>query len=102
MFLTDQITIWNLKRSQWHCFENTLDGDGKYVGSKALVSSKLQHWPILSTRESCKLRCYTRFPNPEKSRNTREKKIFFSRVFNIANQLLKRHSPFAPLGHVDE
>ena len=51
---------------------------------------------------SCKLRCYTRFPNPEKSRNTREKKKFFSRVFNIANQLLKRHSPFAPLGHVDE
>ena len=26
----------------------------------------------------------------------------FSRVFNIANQLLKRHAPFAPLLHVDE
>ena len=31
-----------------------------------------------------------------------KKKYIFSRVFNIANQLLKRHSPFAPLGHVDE
>ena len=26
----------------------------------------------------------------------------FSRVFNIANQLLTRHTPFAPLLHVDE
>ena len=26
----------------------------------------------------------------------------FSRVFNIANQPLTRHSPFAPFGHVDE
>ena len=40
MFLTDQITIWNLKRSQCHCFENTFDGDGKYVCSGAPVSSK--------------------------------------------------------------
>ena len=28
--------------------------------------------------------------------------IIFSRVFNIANQLLIRHSPFAPLGQVNE
>ena len=26
----------------------------------------------------------------------------FPRVFDIANQLLTRHSPFAPLGRVDE
>ena len=26
--------------------------------------------------------------------------IFFSRVFNIANQLLTRHSPFAPLSQL--
>ena len=26
----------------------------------------------------------------------------FSRVFDIANQLQTRHSPFAPLGQVDE
>ena len=31
-----------------------------------------------------------------------KKNNIFSRVFNIANQLLQRHSPFAPLGHVDE
>ena len=32
-----------------------------------------------------------------------EKKYdIFSRVFNIANQLLTRHSPSAPLGQVDD
>ena len=51
-----------------------------------------------------KLRCYTGIFIPEKSRNnTREKKNGFSSgVCDIANQLLTRHSPFAPLGHVDE
>ena len=51
-----------------------------------------------------KLRCYTGIFIPEKSRNnTREKKYGFSSgVCDIANQLLTRHSPFAPLGHVDE
>ena len=28
--------------------------------------------------------------------------IIFSRVFDIADQLLTRQSPFAPLGQVDE
>ena len=53
---------------------------------------------------SYKLRCYTRISSSEKSdNNTREKiRYFFSRVFDIANQLLTRHSPFAPLGQVDE
>ena len=41
--------------------------------------------------------------SPEKSRNnTREKFDSFSNVFDIANQLLTRRSPFAPLGQVDE
>ena len=31
-----------------------------------------------------------------------KKHYMFSRVFDIANQLLTRHSPFAPLGQVDE
>ena len=41
---------------------------------------------------------------PEKSRkNTREKISFFSfTCVDIANQLLTRHSPLAPLGQVDE
>ena len=52
---------------------------------------------------SYKLRCYTRISSPEKRRdNTREKLRYFSRVFDIANQLLTRHLPFAPLGQVDE
>ena len=29
-------------------------------------------------------------------------RYFFSCVFDIASQLLTRHSPFAPLGQVDE
>ena len=35
----------------------------------------------------------------ESGNNTRENmSYFFSRVFDIANQLLIRYSPFAPLG----
>ena len=34
--------------------------------------------------------------------NTREKCDIFTRVSDIANQLLTRHSPFAPFGQVDE
>ena len=42
---------------------------------------------------SFKLRCYTRISNSEKSRNNLGgKKWYFSRVFDIANQLLARHS----------
>ena len=42
-------------------------------------------------------------PGPEKSRNnTREKISYFFTCVDIANQLLTRHSPLAPLGQVDE
>ena len=52
---------------------------------------------------SYKPRCYRRISSPEESRNnTREKISSFLRVFDIANQLLTRHSHFAPLGQVDE
>ena len=52
---------------------------------------------------SHKLRCYTRISGPEKSRNnTREKISYFFTCIDIANQLLIRHSPLAPLGQVDE
>ena len=54
-------------------------------------------------RLSYKLRCYKRISSPVKSRNnTREKISYFFHVFDIANQLLTRHSPFAPLDQVDE
>ena len=44
-----------------------------------------------------------RFPAMRKAATTHVKKYdIFSRVFDIANQLLTRHSPFAPLGQVDE
>ena len=39
---------------------------------------------------SYKLLCYTKISSPEES------------VFDIANQLLTRYTPFAPLGQVDE
>ena len=43
------------------------------------------------------------FPALRKAVTTHVKKYdIFSRVFDIANQLLTRHSPFAPLGQVDE
>ena len=52
---------------------------------------------------SYKPRYYIRISSPEKSRNnTREKFDTFSNVFDIANQLLTRRSPFAPPGQVDE
>ena len=58
---------------------------------------------VRETILSCKLRCYTRIISPEKSRNnTREKIRHFFTLFDIANQQLTRHSPFAPLGQVDE
>ena len=42
------------------------------------------------------------FPVMRKAVTTHAKKNrIFSRVFDIANQLLTRHSPFAPLGQVD-
>ena len=43
------------------------------------------------------------FPALRKAVTTHVKKYdIFSRVFDIANQLLTRHTPFAPLGQVDE
>ena len=43
------------------------------------------------------------FPAPRKSRNnTCEKISYFFTSVDIANQLLTRHSPLAPLGQVDE
>ena len=43
------------------------------------------------------------FPALRKAVTTHVKKYdIFSRVFDIANQLLTRHLPFAPLGQVDE
>ena len=52
---------------------------------------------------SHKLRCYKGISGPEKSRNnTREKISYFFTCVDIANQLLIRHSPLAPLGQVDE
>ena len=52
---------------------------------------------------SHKLRCYIRISGPKKGRNkTREKISYFFTCVDIANQLLTRHSPLAPLGQVDE
>ena len=60
-------------------------------------------YPIYYKHLSHKLRCYTRISGPEKScNNTREKMSYFLTCVDIANQLLIRHSPLAPLGQVDE
>ena len=56
-------------------------------------------YPIYFKHLSHKLWCYTRISGPEKScNNTREKMS----CVDVANQLLIRHSPLAPLGQVDE
>ena len=60
-------------------------------------------WFQNGCNKSHKLRCYTRISGPEKSRNnSREKISYFSTCVDIANQLLLRHSPLAPLGQVDK
>ena len=52
---------------------------------------------------SHKLRCYIGIYGPKKSRNNTREKISYSfTCVDIANQLLTRHSPLAPLGQVDE
>ena len=52
---------------------------------------------------SHKVRCYTRISGPEKTRNNTSEKIsYLFTCVDIANQLLTRHSPLAPLGQVDE
>ena len=52
---------------------------------------------------SHKLRCYTGISGPEKSRNNTSEKIsYFFTCVDIANQLLTRHSPLAPLGQFDK
>ena len=51
---------------------------------------------------SHKLRCSTGISGSEKSRNnTCEKISYFFTSVDIANQLLTRHSPLAPLGQVN-
>ena len=56
-----------------------------------------------TTYLSHKLRCHTKISGPEKSSNkTREKISYFFTCVDIADQLLTRHSPLAPLGQVDE
>ena len=70
------------------------------LGTNILTGSTRKKWSWWY-----KLRCYTRILSPGKSRkNTLEKVsfFFFSESVYIANQLLTRHSPFAPLGQVDE
>ena len=71
------------------------------------ISKLLLYWYLLIISEksflSHKLRCYTGISGPEKSRNnTREKTSYFFTCVDIANQLLTRHSPLAPLGQFDE
>ena len=52
---------------------------------------------------SYKLRCSTRISSPEEScNNTCEKYDIISRVFDIADQLLTRHTPFAKQGGGNE
>ena len=68
----------------------------------AFVSRALLGLPIIRLLHYLlhKLRCFTGISGPEKSRkNTREK---ISYLVLVANQLLTRHSPLAPLGQVDE
>ena len=78
------------------------------IGSNKKIYSKfrvicISHVYVQYHFLSYKLLCYTRTSSPEKSRNnTRGKNIVFFHVFDIANQLLTHHSPFAPLGQVDE
>ena len=75
----------------------------------SLLCGALWFW-LLNTYEysnksfsSHKLRCYTGISGSEKSRNnTCEKISYFFTSVDIANQLLTRHSPLAPLGQVDE
>ena len=60
-------------------------------------------WSVCYSYLSHKLRCYTGISGPEKNRNnTREKISYFFTCVDIANQLLTRHSPLAPLGQVDK
>ena len=83
-----------------------------YLLKKTGMHSKrcYQHWKNLHCEKknnyvlSYNLWCYTRTFCTEKSRNniSINQYRFFSRVFDIANQLLTRHSPFASLGKVDE
>ena len=67
------------------------------------VSHNIKTRRIFIYHLSHKLRCYTGISGSEKSRNnTREKISYFFTCVDIANQLLKRHSPLASLGQVDE
>ena len=58
----------------------------RYTGMTSFKKISLSH----------ELRCYTGISSSKKSRNNTREKI------DIANQLLTRHSPLAPLGQVDK
>ena len=76
--------------------------DSLTFGFKTLARANANHLHVIA-HLSHKLRCYTGISDPEKSRNnTREKISYFFTCVDIANQLLTRHSPLAPLGQVDE
>ena len=73
------------------------------VSKEAVMLRQRGCWEIILFYHILKLRCYTGISGPEKSRNnTREKISYFFTCVDIANQLLTRHSPLAPLGQVDE
>ena len=107
MFLTDQITIWNLKRSQCHCFENNLTVMEIMCVLKHLspLSCNTGQFSLPENRTFYHINygAIRGFPALRKFVTTHVKKNnTFSRVFDIANQLLKRHSPFAPLMLMNE
>ena len=61
---------------------------------------KWNHWKKILSH---KLRCYTGISGPgESCNNTRGKISYFFTCVDIANQLLTRHPPLAPLGQVDD
>ena len=79
--------------------------DLSYKRKKVTVQSEIQLNDISKYPYSrYTLRCHRRISSPEKGLNStrKNKTIFFSRVFDIANQLLTRHSPFAPHSQVVE
>ena len=96
-----QSSVWSF---EWKLKRSTLRGKVCYLvhggsGSYNILCYEYSNKSFLSH----KLRCYTGISGSEKSRNNTSEKIsyFFTSV-DIANQLLTRHSPLAPLGQVDE
>ena len=72
-------------------------------GWYCMEKSEPRHSDVKEWILSHKLWCYTRIFSPEKSRNnTYEKISYFFTCVDIANQLLIRHLPLAPLDQVDK